>query len=30
MSVRAWDAIKQNMKWERSEKHLFWMLAGVK
>ena len=28
--VRAWDAIKQNMKWERSEKHLFWMLAGVK
>ena len=28
--VRAWDAIKQNMKWERSEKYLFWMLAGVK
>ena len=28
--VRAWDAIKQNMKWERSEKHLFWMLGGVK
>ena len=24
------SSIEQNIKWERSEKHLFWMLGGVK
>ena len=29
-SVPPGNAIEQNIKWERSEKHLFWMLGGVK